>query len=163
MKQLRSCLTTLYSFLSRADDKSILFFVALNSKESFEWTPKCKDDFTKVKNFLTPPSVLILLREVSSLLLYRSVTDQAINSVPVQEIDRAEKPVYFIIKVFRGAEAWYQKIENLKHASIIMHNNHQSCESFTIITQSQCKYVCNTLTLLLQCIWYQIWTSKLCY
>lgn len=35
------------------------------------------------------------------------------SSVLVQEIDMAEKHVYFVSKVFRGTEACYQKIEEL--------------------------------------------------
>lgn len=40
-------------------------------------------------------------------------------SVLVQEIDKAERHMYFVIKVFKGAEMRYQKIEKLGLAIVI--------------------------------------------
>lgn len=45
----------------------------------------------------------------------------------------------------------------------VIHNNHQPYESFTTITQLQYRYICNASSLLLKCMWYQIWTLELCY
>lgn len=65
-------------------------------------------------------SRLTRLRDGSPLLIYLSVTDRAMSSVLIQEIDKAEKPVYFVNKVFRGAEARYQKIEKLALSVVIV-------------------------------------------
>lgn len=35
------------------------------------------------------------------------------SSVLIKDIGRAKRPMYFVIKVFRGAEARYPKIEKL--------------------------------------------------
>lgn len=42
------------------------------------------------------------------------------SSVIVQKINNAEKPVYFISKVFRGVGARYQKIEKLALVIIVV-------------------------------------------
>lgn len=41
------------------------------------------------------------------------------SSVLFQEIDKRKKHVYFISKVFRGVESWYQKIEKLGLALVV--------------------------------------------
>lgn len=59
------------------------------------------------------------LREGLLLLLYLSVTYQAMSSVLFQEIGRAEKPIYFVRNVLICVEACYQKIKKLALAVIV--------------------------------------------
>jgi len=58
---------------------------------------------------------LILQRPTTGtiLFLYLLTSVNAISSVLVQNSDTGEKPIYFISKVFRGAELRYQKVELL--------------------------------------------------
>ena len=83
----------------------------MKKKEIFECTTKCEYVFTKVKAFLTSPLVLTCPREWFPLLLYLSVMNQEMSSVFVQEIDKAERLVYFISKVFKGVGIRYYMIE----------------------------------------------------
>lgn len=53
------------------------------------------------------------------LLLYLSVTDNVVSSVLVQEIDKEQKPIYFVSWVLLGAEIRYQKIKKLALALVI--------------------------------------------
>lgn len=64
-------------------------------------------DLLKFKSFLVSPLILSLLRKESPLLLYISVIDQAMSLVLVQETDKVERLMYFVSKVFRGAETRY--------------------------------------------------------
>lgn len=98
--------------LSCEDDKDFLFFSTLKMKERFKWTIECKEDFSKVKSFFTLPLILTRPREESLLLLYFSVTDQALSSVLFQDMDKVDRPVFFIRKVFIGTETKYQNIES---------------------------------------------------
>lgn len=100
VQHITSSFFTQYRFLSCAGNKAFLFFTALKKKERFERTPEREQAFTKVKNFLTFLPILSRLKDGLSLLLYLSVIDQVISSVLVQEIDKAEKHVYFISKVY---------------------------------------------------------------
>lgn len=61
---------------------------------------ECEKDFTKVKEFLTSPLILTYPNEESHLFLHLSVIERAISSVFVQEIDKAKRLVYFVIKHF---------------------------------------------------------------
>lgn len=70
VKQLIGCLTALSRFLLCVGDKDFLLFTSLKKKERFEWTSKLEEDFSKVNDFLTSPSILTRLREESLLLLY---------------------------------------------------------------------------------------------
>lgn len=50
---------------------------------------------------------LTLLKEDSPLLLYLSGTEREMSLVIFQEIDKAERLVYFLSNVFKGAETHY--------------------------------------------------------
>lgn len=63
--------------------QAFLFFAALKNKYRFEWTKKREEAFSKRKTFITSSPILTLLREGSPLLLYLSVTNEAMSSVPV--------------------------------------------------------------------------------
>jgi hypothetical protein len=47
------------------------------------------------------------------------VSDSALSSALVQEVEGEEKPVYFVSKTLRGAELRYQKLEKLSLAVIV--------------------------------------------
>lgn len=51
----------------------------------------------------------ILTRQITDLPLniYLSVTNQAMSFVLLQEINKVERPVYFMSKVFKGIEVRY--------------------------------------------------------
>lgn len=70
--------------------------------------------------FLT---LLFMLRQPTPgipLLLYLSVTDHALSSVILQEIDKEQKAIYFVSRVLQGAEVMYQKIEKLALALVVI-------------------------------------------
>jgi hypothetical protein len=48
-----------------------------------------------------------------------AVSDNALSSALVQEVKGEEKPIYFVSRTFKGAEAKYQKIEKLSLAVVI--------------------------------------------
>lgn len=73
----------------------------------FELTEECEDAFSKIKYFLMSPPILTRLRERSLMFFYLLVSDHAINLVLVKEIDKTERPMYFLSKVFKGAETRY--------------------------------------------------------
>lgn len=116
-------LASLSYFLFYMGDKPFLFFAALRKKEIFEWTTKCEEAFTKIEDFLIPSSILTRSKDDSPLLLYRLVTKRVMSLVLVQEIDKAEKPMYFVRKLFKGTKMLYQKIEKLALAIVTTTRN----------------------------------------
>ena len=105
-------------FLSCASDKVLLFFAILRKKEKFEWTPKCEEAFAEIKEFVTSPLILTLPKEDSPLLFYLLVTKLTMSQILVKEIDKAERPIHFIRKVFKGANTRYHKIKKVTLAVV---------------------------------------------
>lgn len=112
VQQNKGRLVALSRFLSCAGDKEFTFSVSLKNKERFEWTGECEQVFSKIKSCLMS-SFITRLREGSSLHLILSVTNQAMILVLVQDIDKVERPMYSVWKVFKGAKTRYRKIDNL--------------------------------------------------
>ncbi|WJX52573.1 hypothetical protein P8452_38672 [Trifolium repens] len=113
VQQLTGRIAALSRFLSCAGEKSIHFFSTLKKGERFTWTPKCEEAFQKLKEFLASPPILTRPQLGNHLFLYLAVTENAMGATLVQEIKGEEKPVYFVSKIFKGAETRYQKIEKL--------------------------------------------------
>jgi hypothetical protein len=72
-----------------------------------------------LKTFLASPPILTRPEKDNTLYLYLAVSDKALSSTLVQEIKAGEKPIYFVSRTFKGAEAKYQKIEKLSLAVIL--------------------------------------------
>jgi len=123
VQQLTGRLTTLSRFLSCTSDKAFSFFTSIKKKGEFEWTSDCEDAFNKIKTFLSSPPILHRPTNGAILFLYLSISDNAMSSILVQDSDTGEKPIYFISKIFRGAELRYQKIELLALAVVITARN----------------------------------------
>ncbi|XP_039687900.1 uncharacterized protein [Medicago truncatula] len=118
VQQLTGRLAALSRFLSCAGDKAFSFFPSIKKKEKFEWTPECDKAFQRIKVFLTTPPILHRPTQGAVLSLYLSVSENALSSVLVEDSEEKEKPVYFVSRVFKGAELRYQKIEKLALAVV---------------------------------------------
>ena len=53
------------------------------------------------------------------LILYLSMSPTTVSTVLIREEDKVQKTVYYVIKVFIGAETKYLKIEKLAYALMI--------------------------------------------
>jgi hypothetical protein len=95
------------------------FYPALRKSEKFIWTPQCEEAFLKLKSFLASPPILTRPQKGNPLYLYLVVSDNALSSAVVQETKGEEKPIYFVSRTFKGAEAKNQKIEKLSLAVVI--------------------------------------------
>lgn len=119
VQQLTCRLAALSQFISCAGDKSIHLFVAIKISAKFIWTEECQKVFVELKQFLSAPAIWVKPKENSTLILYLEVSEKAVNSVLVQDDDGEERSVYFISKVLKGAEFFYQKIERLTLAVLV--------------------------------------------
>jgi hypothetical protein len=111
VQQLTGRLATLSRFLSYVGDKAFSFFASIKKKEKFEWTTECEEAFQKIKVFLFIPPILHRPSKDTILFLYLAISDNAMSSVLVEDSETGEKPIYFVSRVFKGAELRYQKIE----------------------------------------------------
>ncbi|GAU44606.1 hypothetical protein TSUD_240980 [Trifolium subterraneum] len=119
VQQLTGRIAALSRFLSCAGEKAFHFFSTLKSGERFVWSSQCEEAFQSLKEFLSSPPILTRPQAESPLLLYLVVSERALSSSLVQEINGEEKPIYFVSRVFQGAEIRYQKIEKLALAVVI--------------------------------------------
>jgi hypothetical protein len=117
--QLTGRIAALSRFLSCAGEKVFHFFSTLRKSERFVWSTQCEEAFQNLKTFLASPPILTRPEKGNTLFLYFAVSDKALSSALVQEIKGEEKPIYFVSRTFKGAEAKYQKIEKLSLAVIV--------------------------------------------
>ena len=92
------------------------FFKILRKNKAFNWTKESEVAFKQLKGFLGSPPLLIVGEE---LIIYLSILPTAISAMFILEKDTFQKPVYFVSKVFIGAETRYLKIEKLAYALLI--------------------------------------------
>nr|KYP69397.1 Retrovirus-related Pol polyprotein from transposon 17.6 [Cajanus cajan] len=112
VQQLTGQIILLSRFLAKAADKALPLFSCLKKKKTFTWSTECEAALGQLKECLGSPPILSKPMTGLPLLLYVAVSDQAMSTVLVQE-DGEQRPVYFISKVFKGAEVRYNKIEKV--------------------------------------------------
>ncbi|GAA0145637.1 hypothetical protein LIER_05789 [Lithospermum erythrorhizon] len=116
---LTSGIAALTRFISRAGDRSLLFFKAIKKVKYFEWTPDCEHSFQELKNYLQSPLMLAQPMARDVLQLYLAVSESALKSFLIREEDKVQRLVYYVSKVMRGAETRYPQTEKLVYALIV--------------------------------------------
>lgn len=91
----------------------------MKKNERFKWTGKCVHALSKMKAFLVSLPILTCPTISSPLYLYLYITYQMLISILVHEADKVNQPVYFVSKVFKGAEDCYQKIKRLTLVAVV--------------------------------------------
>ncbi|CAJ2657743.1 unnamed protein product [Trifolium pratense] len=119
VQTLTGRIAALSRFLSCAGEKGFHFFASLRKNERFSWTPECEEAFRQLKEFLASPPVLTRPLPGNTLYLFLAVSDRALSSALVQEVEGEEKPIYFVSRTLRGAETRYQRIERLSLAVVV--------------------------------------------
>jgi len=137
VKQLTGRMAALSRFLSASGDKGYPYFSCLRKNERFQWTEDCEEAFRRLKEYLAQLFVLCRSIPGKPLRLYLCVTDRAINSVIVQDYERAQKPVYYVSKVLQGAETRYQSVEKAALAVVLTARRlRHYFQGFTVITMT---------------------------
>ncbi|XP_015167179.1 uncharacterized protein [Solanum tuberosum] len=79
----------------------------LKKDVSTKWTGECQTAFDVIKNYLSNPPVLVPPREGSPLLLYLSISNNALGCVLGQhdETGKKERVIYYLSKKFTPYEA----------------------------------------------------------
>ncbi|KAL0444928.1 UNVERIFIED_CONTAM: hypothetical protein Slati_2215500 [Sesamum latifolium] len=99
--------------------ESLPFFKTLRKVKNFEWTKECHQAFEDLKTYLAKLPLLVKPVPGDTLYLYVSSTPQAVSSVLVQEEEGNQTPIYYVSKVFNGAESRYPSIEKMALALVI--------------------------------------------
>ena len=72
-----------------------------------------------MKEYLRSLLLLTVFNMSKELILYLSISPTPVSAVLIREEDKVQKPVYYVSKVFMGAETRYLKIEKLSYVLLI--------------------------------------------
>jgi len=81
----------------------------LRKADKFKWDDKCEEAFNEIKKVVSSIPILEKTKTGGKLLLYLSVSKDAISSALIQEEEY--KPIYFIGRTLHDANTRYQIIE----------------------------------------------------
>jgi len=109
LQRLVGRLTSLSRFLPRMSEKIPPIIKILKKADRFKWDDRCEDAFNEIKATVSSTSILEKSRVGSRLLLYLSISEDAVSSALVQE--EAFKLVYFTGQTLHDAETRYQLIK----------------------------------------------------
>jgi len=68
----------------------------LHKSSKFSWNEECEQIFGQLKTFLSSPAVIKKPRLDLPIVVYLAVSEEAVSSALVQEVDHEEHPVYFV-------------------------------------------------------------------
>ena len=112
IQQLTGMLATLTSFISRFTDRLKPFFATLRGANRAKWNEECDRAFMAIKQYLTEPSILVILETSDTLYLYLATSDIAVSAALFKECGDAKlKLVFFVKKSLTDAETRYSHLE----------------------------------------------------
>ncbi|KAF5450077.1 hypothetical protein F2P56_030456 [Juglans regia] len=104
-------------FIARSIDRCLPFFSVL--RKAREWDEDCGRAFNELKEYLGHPSLLSQTTPGANLTVYLAVSPSAVSSVLTQIEVGIQRPVYYVNRAFRGAEARYPRTEMLAFALVV--------------------------------------------
>ncbi|KAL0433569.1 UNVERIFIED_CONTAM: hypothetical protein Slati_2691200 [Sesamum latifolium] len=112
-------IAALSRFISKSAKKSLSFFKTLRKAKTFEWGTPCQLDFEELKTYLARLPLRVKPSPGETLYLYLSASPQAVSSVLIWEEDGKQLLIYYVSKVFNGAEGRYTPIEKMALALVV--------------------------------------------
>ena len=97
----------------------------LRKSDHFEWMQEAQEALTRLKDFLTTPSVLTSPSVGETLILYTTTMPHTISATLVVECEeeghvlKVQWLVYFVSNVLSDSKAWYPRIPKLLYAMLI--------------------------------------------
>src|ERR1044072_4327487 len=111
VERLTGKIAALSRFIPQSGSISAPIFKCLKKDKNFKWSEECEVAFEMLKKILSTPPALSKPHDGTPLLLYFTITDNAIRSVLVQEFSGVQRIVYFISQTLHTAEQRYQRVE----------------------------------------------------
>ncbi|CAL5431972.1 unnamed protein product [Camellia sinensis] len=96
-------------FIPTLAEISAPFGSLLKGDAKFKWNQEHQKAFERIKPALTSPQTMIAPQPGVPLMLYLTSTPKSIGALLVQDVDGAERPVYYISWKIRGAELCQQE------------------------------------------------------
>ncbi|GAA0149533.1 hypothetical protein LIER_08683 [Lithospermum erythrorhizon] len=152
VQKLTRSLAALNRFISKSGERNLPFLKNLRrmSKEKFRWDKKCSEAFEGLKRYLGSPQSLSRPEPGERLQMYLAISDVAVSSVLLREVEGVQKPIYYISHVLRDAEERYPIIDKAPFTLVILARKLNAFfESYPIqlVTDQPLKRVLSTPTL----------------
>jgi len=80
---------------------------------------ECERIFLQLKAFLASSPVIQKPNAKEPIIVDLVMSEDAISTILVQEVETKEGPVYFVSRVLHGVEVWYLMIEKISLALVI--------------------------------------------
>lgn len=103
VQRLAESIAALNKFVSRSRDKCLPLFRVLRKVQNLD--AECENAFVQLNEYLLHPPFLSQTMQGETLLLYLSVTPEAMSATLMLGEGKAQKPVYHISRALRGAKA----------------------------------------------------------
>jgi hypothetical protein len=119
-------MAALNRFISKLGEWGLPFFKLLKHQEKFVWTPEEDQALAQLKDFLSKPPVLTAPRKKEQLLVYLAATTHVVSTAIIVErkedgyVYPVQRPVYFVSEVLSESKTWYQSVQKLLYAVLII-------------------------------------------
>lgn len=90
---------------AKATNKCLPFFNVL--RKAIKWTNECQQAFEDLRTYLTTSPLLNPSKLGEELYLYLAISPHEVSLALAREERKAQKPVYYTSKAFRGTEGQY--------------------------------------------------------
>nr|KYP69036.1 Retrovirus-related Pol polyprotein from transposon 17.6 [Cajanus cajan] len=111
VQQLIGILTSLSRFIPRLLERTKPILKLLKKIKEFQWAKECEETFQALKETLASPPILTKPDTNKDLIMYLSVSDEAVSAALVQEEEGKQKLIYFVSRTLHDAKTHYQLIE----------------------------------------------------
>ncbi|XP_028123518.1 uncharacterized protein LOC114320656 [Camellia sinensis] len=119
LQKLAGMTAALNRFISKSSDLMKPFFQLLRKMAAFEWSYECTEALQSLKKYLNTPPLLSTPELGEELYLYLAVLDHAVSAVLIQEVNKEQRPVYYVSKALLDAKTRYLPLKKLAYALLI--------------------------------------------
>jgi hypothetical protein len=123
VQRLTGRIALLNRFISKAVERSLLFFKVLCANSVFQWGAEQQQAFEDLKKYLEEAAVMTKPSLKAELLLYIVATDTAVSAVLVEERKEANAlkqfPIYYVSEALSGSKLFYSEMEKMAYAVVM--------------------------------------------
>jgi len=119
LRGLQGRLAYIRRFISNLSERCQPFTKLMKKGVSFVWDSACQQAFEEIKEYLTPPPVLVAPVSGKSFLLYVRAMNHSLRALLAQNNDQShEHAIYYLSRTMIGVEHRYNPIEGIPNLDL---------------------------------------------